>query len=67
MAKKITIIVDEDGEIKRDFQGFNGDDCLKEAKKIDEVMEDAGIIIENKKIRKKTQLEMEKEKQVIKV
>ena len=59
--KKIKIVIDEDGTIKRDFIGFNGNDCFKEAKEMDNEMYSAGIKVKDWKIRKKKQSELEKE------
>ncbi len=53
MAKKIRIVINEDMEIHRDFEGFVGDECFREAEAIDREMEEVGIVIKERKIKKK--------------
>ena len=62
---KIIIVVDKEGNIKRDFIGFEGKECFQEAKEMDSELYDAGIKVKDWKIKKKTGKQLNE--QVIKV
>lgn len=52
--KKITIVMDEKGNMSVDFSGFGGDRCLKEAERLVEKLKEGGIEIDIKSLTKKT-------------
>jgi hypothetical protein len=44
MSKQIVFLIDGDGNMKTEYSGFEGDDCLDEAKELDRILEgDFGI------------------------
>lgn len=52
--KKITVIVDEDGNLDADFSGFKNNECVGEEEKFRHILEKYGIIVKNSKTIPKT-------------
>lgn len=41
--KKVTVAIDKNGKMLVDFQGFAGDQCFKEAAKLEEILAQLGV------------------------
>jgi hypothetical protein len=44
--KNIKVIINEDGKIKIEYSGFQGDECFLEAKKLYEKLKNLGVNVE---------------------
>jgi hypothetical protein len=59
--KKVEAVVSRDGEVSIEFIGFKGEECTDERERLRKVMLDFGIMLDPKKIEKKTAQQIARE------
>ena len=53
--KKITVLVDDDGNLHADFSGFQGRTCESEEEKFRRVLAGLGLVVKTEKLVKKSE------------
>ncbi|MEW6032995.1 MAG: hypothetical protein AB1645_08995 [Bacillota bacterium] len=61
MTRKITVEITRSGEIKADFAGFAGDDCVEEADRLAAVLARFGLSVAPAEVRRKSEAEIREE------
>lgn len=59
--KKITVQVDDDGNLHADFSGFQGRTCESEEEKFRRVLADLGLAVKTEKVVKKGETQIQSE------
>lgn len=61
MPKRVVVTVNDRGEIRTDFVGFQGDECLDEAERLSAILKNLGLRLGVQEIRRKSPAETERE------
>jgi len=56
--KQVKAEINKDGKIRIEFIGFRGNECVEERERLRKIMQDLGVILEVKEIRRKTEQEI---------
>lgn len=59
--KKVTILVDEDGNLHADFSGFPGRTCESEEEKFRKILAGLGLAVKPENVVKKTEAQIQAE------
>jgi len=59
--KKITVLVDDDGNLHADFSGFQGRTCESEEEKFRRILAGLGLIVKTEKLVKKSENQIQAE------
>lgn len=59
--KKITVLVDDDGNLHADFSGFQGRTCESEEEKFRKVLADLGLAVKTENVVKKSETQIQAE------
>jgi len=61
LPRRVIVTVSDRGEIRTDFAGFVGDECLEESERLSAILASFGIRLGVQEIRRKSPAEVEKE------
>jgi hypothetical protein len=56
--REVKAEIDKSGKVRIEFIGFRGDECAEERERIRKIMQDLGVTLEIKEVRKKTAQEI---------
>jgi len=52
--KQVKAEINKNGRVRIEFIGFRGDECAEERERLRKIMQDLGVILEVKEVRRKT-------------
>jgi hypothetical protein len=61
MAREVEVSIGKDGELRVEFSGFAGDECLDEAERLQAVLASLGLEIAVEALQKKSAAQIERE------
>jgi hypothetical protein len=59
--RKVTVVVDENGDLHADFAGFRGGECEGEAERLKKILADLGLSLKPTRIVRKPEAQIREE------